>query len=208
MLASLVEKQVTTPEYYPLSLNALTLACNQKNNRNPVTSYEEGTIMQTLESLREKNLVYVFYGSSSRVPKYKHVMPEVLHLNEKELAALCVLMLRGPQTIGEIKDRAGRLHEFANLEEVDATLDGLAVKEPDPMVTRLPRQPGQKEMRFAHLLSGEVSVEVPSESESTRRPVRTIEPDKVSRLEEEVAVLKSQVNSLQQQFEQFKKQFE
>jgi len=208
VLASLVEKQVTTPEYYPLSLNALTLACNQKNNRNPVTSYEEGTIMQTLESLREKNLVYVFYGSSSRVPKYKHVMPEVLHLNEKELAALCVLMLRGPQTIGEIKDRAGRLHEFANLEEVDATLDGLAVKEPDPMVTRLPRQPGQKEMRFAHLLSGEVSVEVPSESESTRRPVRTIEPDKVSRLEEEVAVLKSQVNSLQQQFEQFKKQFE
>src|SRR5689334_15302889 len=121
VLASLVEKQVTTPEYYPLSLNALTLACNQKNNRNPVTSYEEGTIMQTLESLREKNLVYVFYGSSSRVPKYKHVMPEVLHLNEKELAALCVLMLRGPQTIGEIKDRAGRLHEFANLEEVDAT---------------------------------------------------------------------------------------
>jgi uncharacterized protein YceH (UPF0502 family) len=208
VLASLVEKQVTTPEYYPLTLNALTLACNQKNNRNPVTSYDEATISQALESLREKNLAYVFYGSSSRVPKYKHVMPEVLHLNEQELAALCVLMLRGPQTLGEIKDRGTRLHEFASLEEVDATLNSLAAKEPDPFVTRLPRQAGQKEARFAHLLSGEVSIEAPSESESPRRSVRSGDGDRIARLEQELETVKTEITALQQQFEEFKKQFD
>src|SRR5947208_12396276 len=119
VLGSLIEKQITTPEYYPLTLNALTLACNQKNNRNPVTAYDETTVMQAVESLREKNLAYVFYGSSSRVPKYKHVMPEVMHLNQQEMAVICVLMLRGPQTLGELKDRSARLYEFPNLEEVD-----------------------------------------------------------------------------------------
>ncbi|HZE71878.1 MAG TPA: YceH family protein [Pyrinomonadaceae bacterium] len=208
VLASLVEKQVTTPEYYPLTLNSLTLACNQKNNRNPVTAFDETTVMQALESLREKNLAYVFYGSSSRVPKYKHVMPEVLHLSQQELAVMCVLMLRGAQTLGELKDRGARLHEFSNVEEVDATLNQLAVKEPDPLVTRLPRQPGQKEARFAHLLSGEVAVDVPMESESPRRAIRVSEAERVSALEQQLETLRAEVTALQQQFEQFKKQFE
>src|SRR6187549_1959055 len=99
VLGSLVEKQVTTPEYYPLTLNSLTLACNQKNNRNPVTSFDEASVANALETLREKNLTYVFHGSTSRVPKYKHVAPEVLHVTPPELAALCVLMLSGPQTV-------------------------------------------------------------------------------------------------------------
>src|SRR5919109_193952 len=159
VLGSLIEKQVTTPEYYPLTLNALTLACNQKNNRNPVTSYSENQISEALESLREKNLAYVFYGSTSRVPKYKHVMPEVMHLSSPEMALMCVLMLRGPQTLGELRGNASRLHDFAGLEEVEQTLNGLIAREPDPLVARLPRQPGQKEGRFAHLLSGELDVE-------------------------------------------------
>ena len=118
VLGSLVEKQVTTPEYYPLTLNALTLACNQKNNRTPVTSYDENTVAHALETLREKNLAYVFYGSTSRVPKYKHVLPEVMHLSAPELALLCVLLLRGPQTSGELATRGFRLYEFSGLEEV------------------------------------------------------------------------------------------
>src|SRR5687768_15416146 len=118
VLGALIEKQVTTPEYYPLTLNALTLACNQKNNRHPVTSYNESQVSDALESLREKNLAYVFYGSTSRVPKYKHVMPEVMHLNHAEMGLMCVLMLRGTQTLGELRGNAARLHEFSSLEEV------------------------------------------------------------------------------------------
>ncbi|HEY6118706.1 MAG TPA: YceH family protein [Pyrinomonadaceae bacterium] len=208
VLGSLVEKQVTTPEYYPLSLNALTLACNQKNNRHPVTAYDETTVMQAVESLREKNLAYVFYGSNSRVPKYKHVMPEVMHLSQQEMAVICVLMLRGPQTLGEIKDRGARLYEFSTLEEVDATLNALSIKDPDPMVIRLARQPGQKEARFAHLLSGEVIVEAPLQPEAARRSARASETERLSELEHQLQSLRADVTALQEQFEQFKKQFE
>jgi uncharacterized protein YceH (UPF0502 family) len=209
VLGSLVEKQVTTPEYYPLTLNALMLACNQKNNRTPVTSYDETTVAQALETLREKNLAYVFYGSTSRVPKYKHVLPEVMHLSASELALICVLLLRGPQTTGELATRAFRLHEFSGLEEVETTLNSLIAREPDPLVTRLPRQPGQKEVRFAHLLSGTPSVEVVSEDGHAREPsVRSSQSDRVSKLEGEVEALKSQMDQLREQFEGFKKQFE
>ncbi len=210
VLGSLVEKQVTTPEYYPLTLNALVHACNQKNNRHPVTSLDEATVAQALESLREKNLTYVFYGSSSRVPKYKHVMPEIFHLSQRELALMCVLMLRGSQTSGELRDRAGRLYGFSGLEEVQETLDSLISREEGPLVLKLPRQPGQKEARFAHLLAGEVSIEVPSESQisETRAVGRRTELERVSRLEQEVEVLNAQVKTLQEQFEEFKKQFE
>ncbi|HEX9424251.1 MAG TPA: DUF480 domain-containing protein [Pyrinomonadaceae bacterium] len=209
VLGSLVEKQVTTPEYYPLTLNALTLACNQKNNRNPVTALSEDAVAQALESLREKNLAYVFYGSTSRVPKYKHVMTEVLHLSPAELAVLCVLMLRGSQTVGEIRSSAARLHDFAGLEEVEAALNSLISREPDRLVARLPRQPGQKEARFAHLLSGEVSSEAVSQMESPREIVtRASQADRVSKLESEVETLKAEVEKLREQFEGFKKQFE
>jgi uncharacterized protein YceH (UPF0502 family) len=203
VLGALVEKQVTTPEYYPLTLNALTLACNQKNNRHPVTSYTESQVSEALETLREKNLAYVFYGSTSRVPKYKHVMPEVMHLSPAETALMCVLMLRGAQTVGELRGNASRLYEFSSLEEVEAVLNGLISREDEPLVVRLPRQPGQKEVRFAHLLSGEVSVEtVAVESE---RPSRQ---STVERLEQKVDALASEVERLKEQFEQFRKQFE
>ena len=209
VLGSLVEKQLTTPEYYPLTLNALTLACNQKNNRTPVTSYDESTVAHALESLREKNLTYVFYGSTSRVPKYKHVLPEVMHLNAPELALICVLLLRGPQTPGELATRAARMHEFAGLEEVEATLNSLMAREPDPLVTRLPRQPGQKEARFAHLLSGTPAIEsIAGDSQPRETAVRFSQSDRVAKLESEVETLKSEMDKLREQFEGFKKQFE
>jgi len=199
VLGSLIEKQVTTPEYYPLTLNALTLACNQKNNRHPVTAYTENQVSQALDSLREKNLAYVFYGSTSRVPKYKHVMPEVMHLNPAEIALMCVLMLRGAQTLGELRGNAARLHEFSGLEEVEQTLNGLISLDSEPLVARLPRQPGQKEGRFAHLLSGEVDVDaLPVETPAPRR----------GGLEQRVDALAAEVEKLKEQFEQFRKQFE
>ncbi len=207
VLGSLVEKQLTTPEYYPLTINALTLACNQKNNRNPVTAYSEEQVSQAVETLRERNLSYIFYGSTSRVPKYKHVMPEVLHLSQPQLALMCVLMLRGSQTVGELRERASRAHEFSSLEEVEATLNSLITREPEPLVTRLPRQAGQKEVRFAHMLAGEVAVDTGTETPSPRR-TSTQQIDRVTKLEEDVSVLKNQVGQLQQQFEDFKKQFE
>jgi len=205
VLGSLVEKQVTTPEYYPLTLNALMLACNQKNNRTPVTAYDETTVAGALESLREKNLAYVFYGSTSRVPKYKHVLPEVMHLTQPELALMCVLLLRGPQTTGELATRAFRLHEFSGLEEVESTLNTLISREPDPLVMRMPRQAGQKEARFAHLLSGEVIADTASEAVV---PARGRGNDRVLALEAEVETLKAEVGMLKTQFEGFKKQFE
>ena len=205
-----MEKQVTTPEYYPLTLNSLTLACNQKNNRTPVTAYSETEVASALETLREKNLAYVFYGSTSRVPKYKHVLPEVMHLSPPELALICVLLLRGPQTTGELATRAFRLHEFSGLEEVETTLNSLMSREPDALVTRLPRQPGQKEARFAHLLSGEVSMDFVQEGASPTRGRGRGESqsDRVAALEAEVETLKAEVGMLKTQFETFKKQFE
>lgn len=210
VLGSLVEKQVTTPEYYPLTLNSLTLACNQKNNRNPVTAFSEDMVAQALESLREKNLAYVYYGSTSRVPKYKHVLTEVLHLSQSELALMCVLMLKGTLTVGELRGSGSRLYEFSGLEEVDETLSKLMAREPEPLVIRLPRQPGQKETRFAHLLSGEVTMEQVAESEHTLRavPTKRNETEKVRELEQTMEVLRAEVKALQEQFAEFKKQFE
>lgn len=199
VLGALVEKQISTPEYYPLTLNALTLACNQKNNRHPVTAYSESEVAQAVETLREKNLTYVFYGSTSRVPKYKHVMPEVLHTNAAETALMCVLMLRGPQTPGELRGNAARLYEFSGLDEVEQTLTGLISHDPDPLVTRLPRQAGQKEVRFGHLLSGEIRVEAAAEVER---------PAPRQSLEQKIEALAEEVERLKAQFEEFKKQFE
>jgi uncharacterized protein YceH (UPF0502 family) len=203
VLGSLIEKQVTTPEYYPLTLNALTLACNQKNNRYPVTSYTENQVSDAVERLREKNLAYVFYGSTSRVPKYKHVMPEVMHLSHPEVALMCVLMLRGAQTLGELRGNAARLHDFSGLEEVEQTLNALITRD-EPLVARLPRQPGQKEGRFAHLLSGEINLEAFAEAERAAAAA----PSRRSSLEEKVEALTAEVEKLKEQFEQFRKQFE
>jgi uncharacterized protein YceH (UPF0502 family) len=209
VLGSLIEKQITTPEYYPLTLNALTAACNQKNNRSPVMSLSEGEVEQALDSLRDQNLAYVFHGSTSRVPKFKHVAPEVLQLNPAELAAMCVLMLSGPQTVGEIRTRGSRLYDFKGLEEVDEILHALSTRESDALVMKLPRQSGQKDARFVHLLSGEPAVEATTEIVPPSRAARREpEPDRVSKLEEQVQSLTQQIENLTAQFEEFKKQFE
>lgn len=207
VLGSLVEKQVTTPEYYPLTLNSLTLACNQKNNRHPVTSYNEERVSQALETLREKNLTYVFYGSTSRVPKYKHVMPEVMRLSHPEVAIMCVLMLRGPQTPGELRGNTSRLHEFSGLDEIEQTLNSLISRD-EPLVIRLPRQPGQKEVRFVHLLSGEIDVEAFAEAERAAPTPRKTSSDQIEKLEQKVDALTAEVESLRQQFDEFRKQFD
>lgn len=210
VLGSLVEKQLTTPEYYPLTLNALVHACNQISNREPVSAYDDKQVVRALESLREKNLAYIFYGSESRVPKYKHVVPEVLRLTPPQVAALCVLMLRGPQTVGEIRGRTGRLYEFKELREVEATLEELIGNETQPLVARLARQPGRKEARYAHLLSGPVeaeAVEAAPRLEAARREVLA-ENEKIARLEAEVETLRGEVAELRQQFDDFRKQFE
>ncbi|HYO90067.1 MAG TPA: YceH family protein [Pyrinomonadaceae bacterium] len=210
VLGSLIEKQMTTPEYYPLTLNALTHACNQISNREPVVAYDEKTVVRALESLREKNLAYIFYGSESRVPKYKHVVPEVLHLTPQQVALMCVLMLRGPQTVGELRGRTNRLYEFTELLEVEATLEELIRHELQPLVARLPRQPGRKESRYAHLLSGPVEVEAQEAAprpEAARREVLA-ENEKIARLEAEVSSLRGEVAELRQQFDDFRKQFE
>ena len=208
VLGSLIEKQITTPEYYPLTLNSLTLACNQKNNRNPVTALTEAEVEQALDSLREKNLAYVFYGSTSRVPKFKHVADN-LHLSPPEVAVMCVLMLSGAQTAGEIRGRAYRLYEVTGLEEIEQTLQALSTKDPEPLAVKLPRQSGQKEARFAHLLAGEVKIEEPDgEQPASKQTRRSIESEKVVSLEHRVETLAAEVESLRRQFEEFKKQFE
>ena len=210
VLGALVEKQVTTPEYYPLTLNALTLACNQKNNRNPVVSFDEATVTQAVETLRERNLVYVFYGSTSRVPKYKHMMPEVFQLDQRELALMCLLMLRGAQTPGELRGRAERLYDFKSLEEVEETLNSLMAKETEPLVIKLPRQSGQKEVRYAHLLSGEVRIDDQTAIRDTVHEAahNHVRIDRHAKLEQEMEMLRAQVEVLRQEFEQFKKQFD
>ncbi|MDQ2854861.1 MAG: YceH family protein [Acidobacteriota bacterium] len=209
VLGSLIEKQITTPEYYPLTLNALTLACNQKNNRNPVTAYSETTVAEAVESLRGKNLTYVFYGSNSRVPKYKHVMPEIFHLSHSELSLMCVLMLRGAQTVGELHGRSARLFDFRGLEDVEETLGLLIAKDPEPLVVRLGRQPGQKETRFVHLLAGEINIEtIAAELQSPRESGRQGTSERIIHLEQEVERISEEMHGLQRQFEEFKKQFE
>jgi uncharacterized protein YceH (UPF0502 family) len=206
IVGALIEKQLTTPEYYPLTLNALTAACNQKNNRDPVVSYDEREIAAALEELRERNLVYVFYGSTSRVPKYKHMLPAVYELEPSDVAVLCVMMLRGPQTLGELRERTGRIYQFEGLGEVQETLDALARRH-EPLVVRLERQPGQKEARFAHLLSGTVDVEAFATAQASR-PVRRVDPDRLEAFENEVASLRAEVAALNEKFEEFRKQFE
>jgi uncharacterized protein YceH (UPF0502 family) len=196
IVGALVEKQLTTPEYYPLTLNALVNACNQKNNRDPVVAFDESTVTNALEDLRDRNLVYVFYGSTSRVPKYKHMLPSVYEL-----------LLRGPQTAGELRGRCERLYPFSSLGEVQETLDGL-MRRDEPLVVRLPVQPGRKEARFAHLLSGEVDIEALAAAHPSRAVQVGAAADRIGKLEEEVASLRGEVEAIRQTFEEFRKQFE
>ena len=207
ILGALIEKQLTTPEYYPLTLNALGNACNQKNNREPVVSYDEQTIADALENLRDRNLVYVFYGSTSRVPKYKHMLPSVYELNEPETAIMREMLLRGPQTLGELRGRCERLHQFSSLGEVQETLDGLMRRE-DALVVRLPIQQGRKEARFAHLLFGQIDLDAMAAAPTTRVSRSTVDAERIEKLEREVTALRGEMESLKQTFDEFRKQFE
>lgn len=203
ILGALIEKQLTTPEYYPLTMNALLAACNQKTNREPVVFFTEEVIDKSLEALRDRNLAYVFYGSTSRVPKYKHVLPQFYEINEPETALICVLLLRGAQTLGELRERTGRLYEFSGLGEVSDTLDNLT-KRAEPLVIKLDRQPGQKEVRYAHLLSGEVAQPIPQFS----APRDSAGDARLTELEQEIKTLRDELDAFRQVFEEFKKQFD
>lgn len=204
VLGSLVEKQLTTPEYYPLTLNALTAACNQKSNRDPVVAYDETTIMSAIDSLRDKNLVYLYYGTGSRTVKYKHMLPSVYDLDDAGVAIVAVLMLRGPQTIGELRERTGRMREFSGLGEVQEALDNL-IRRDEPIVTQLERLPGQKEVRYAHTLCGEVKQEaVPVGTARTA----TSGDETSRRLEAEIEKLRADLDSFRREFDEFRKQFD
>jgi len=195
-LASLIEKESTTPEYYPLSLNAVTLACNQKTNRDPVVSYDEDQVSDALDSLRSKRLARSVAGS--RVVKYEHSFLEVFNLGRRELALLCTLMLRGPQTVGELHGRSERMHSFSDLAEVEACLESLMRREPEPLVTRLARQPGMKEPRYIHLLGG------PVEAAAAPPPPHSHSET----LEEQIESLRREVSELREEFTRFRRQFE
>lgn len=200
ILGCLLEKQHATPEYYPLTLNALTAACNQTTNREPVMALEEAEVSAGLESLRQKRLVWVVAAAGSRATKYEQKLSEALNLAMQEVAALTVLLLRGPQTPGEIRSRSGRLYAFADLAEAEAALDSLAAAEP-PLAVKLPRQPGTKESRYAHLLGGSVATETPI------HPAQPQGPSRVEQLQGEVADLREALAALRAEFEAFKAQF-
>jgi uncharacterized protein len=196
VLGALLEKEATTPEYYPLSLNALVNACNQKSNRDPVVDYDEDTVFDALNRLREKKLALTITGSG-RVEKYAQRISETLNLGRRELAVVCTLLLRGPQTLGEIKDRSERMFSFADLSETESVLDKLAALPAGALLKKLPRQPGQKEARYAHLLSGELASEpAPQASPSTAPPTR------VAQLEQELHQLRTELNELKKRFDE------
>lgn len=200
ILGTLLEKEFNTPEYYPLSLNSLTNACNQKSSRDPVTAYTEAEVEEALDLLRIKRLAGQVTGTDMRVPKYKQNIITHLALSREEAAVLAVLMLRGPQTVGEIKGRTGKIHEFSELAQVEQTLSGLSSPKEQPLVVKLPRQPG-KDARYMHLLCGEPEMALPERKEEKPYQVR------VAELEQQVADLRNELSSLRALFEDFKSQF-
>jgi uncharacterized protein YceH (UPF0502 family) len=207
IIGSLIEKELTTPDYYPLSLNALTTACNQTSNRDPIAHYAEDAIAHAIEPLRRRSLVRVVQQSGSRVFKYKHLINETLGLVSRQTAVLCVMMLRGPQTLGELKTRTARMAEFDSLDDVETAVEQLINREPEPLAARLTRRPGQKEDRYAHLLAGEVTYEVPDHPSPARSPDEG-RPDRIAALEQTVEALRKEVTELRGQLEAFRKQFE
>ena len=210
VLGALVEKEITTPEYYPLSLNALVNACNQKSNREPVMNLDEDAVTAALRSLSDLELAGAADTNDSRVRKYEHRLGEAYNFTRPEIAVLCVLLLRGAQTPGELRGRGERLHHFEELSDVQAALQKLMAREP-ALVKVLARQPGTKESRYMHLMSGDVEV---APVEDAREQVRgssaaeSIDRERIEQLESEVAALKNEIAELKQQFAQFRKQFE
>jgi uncharacterized protein YceH (UPF0502 family) len=207
VLGCLVEKEITTPDYYPLSLNALINACNQKSNRDPVMTLNEDAVRQAVHSLNEKGLAgNASSAGDSRVPKYEHRMQEGFNFTRRETAVMCVLMLRGPQTPGELRGRSERMHRFEDLTDVQSTLQKLMTRE-EALVKILPRQPGTKEARYAHLLCGQKAEwdAPPPVAESVEAPA---DNERVERLEEEVAALRREMSDLREEVARFRKQFE
>ena len=208
VLGCLIEKEMTTPEYYPLSLNALTNACNQKSNRDPVMALEEQDVVRALDGLRFKQLALVS-ADGGRVPKYRHLLAEKMQLLPPELALLAELLLRGPQTLGELRNRVERMCPFSDLEAVEEVLLELIERE-EPLITRLARQANRKEARYAQLFSSEVETspgKTPPPPEAARLRVMA-ENDRISHLEGELASLREEVAGLRQVMEEFKRQFE
>jgi uncharacterized protein YceH (UPF0502 family) len=207
VLGSLIEKELTTPAYYPLSLNALVNACNQKSNRDPYMNLDEDAVREALRTLNQKEFAGPADNMESRVKKYEHRLQEAFNFTRHEIAILCELLLRGPQTPGELRGRAERMHTFDDLGIVQSTLQRLMKREP-PLVKLLPRQPGTKEARYAHLLSGELeSWQREPEAESVVISGSSM-GQQISRLESDVATLQKEIADLKQQFANFKKQFE
>lgn len=202
VLGCLIEKSYTTPDLYPLTLNALVAACNQKTSRWPVVQYDEDTVHRALDELRDTGWAVLVRTAGARTLKYKHQVRRQFDFSDQDIAALCVLLLRGPQTAGEIRARSERMAAFDSLAEVEQTLRELAAGYPVPFVQELPRQSGQKDIRFAHLLCGEPDLPPPAPAPA---PPQT---HRLDALEQEVQSLRSELDALQQQFERFRSQFE
>ena len=207
VLGSLVEKETTTPEYYPLSMSALVNACNQKSNREPVMDLDESAVREALHSLEGQSLVRSVSPADSRVTKYEHRLQEAFNFYRHETAILCLLLLRGPQTPGELRSRSERMHSFDDLTAVQSSLQHLMKREP-PLVKSLPRQPGTKETRYAHLLSGDVVQAEPEPTVQTAAREHSLDADRARKLEDEITALGKEIAELKQQFAQFRKQFE
>ncbi len=206
ILGCLIEKELTTPEYYPLSLNSLINACNQKSNRNPIVSYDESIVEQGLDGLQSKGLARKTQTAGSRVEKYLHTILDKFDISKQEMAVLCELMLRGPQTAGEIRSRAERISPFEDLQAAEETLRGLTEHEP-ALVIQLPRETGRKERRFMHLLSGSRSAaEDDNQPSAPSAPVIRAD-ERLNMMEEEIDKLKEEVKELKEAFAEFKSQF-
>ena len=207
VLGSLIEKDLTTPEYYPLSLNALVHACNQKSNRDPFMNLDEEAVKQALRTLDKKQLAGPADNMESRVTKYEHRLQEVFNFTRHEIAILCELLLRGPQTPGELRNRADRMHKFEDLGIVQTTLRRLMEREP-PLVKILPRQPGTKEARYAHLLSGDVDAFETEPSPAPSTGSSSPASERLKRMENDIMNLQKEIADLKQQFAAFRKQLE
>ncbi len=201
ILGALIEKESTTPDNYPLTLNALVAACNQTSNREPVMALDEPSVADTLAELARRGLAREVHRSDSRAKRYRQTLSESLSLHPAETAVLCVLMLRGPQTPGEIRTRTGRLFEFRDVPHVEVTLQSLATLT-DPLVVQLPRRPGQKEVRWAHLLSGEPA----ADAEGAPAPTPVARSDRVGALEPEVEAPRAEVGSLRAELAELRAQ--
>jgi len=207
VLGSLIEKDITTPDYYPLSLNALVNACNQKNNRDPVMTLDEDSVRTSLGSLQEKRLAGPAGGADSRVTKYEHRMQEVFNFDRREIAIVCVLLLRGPQTPGELRGRGERMYRFETLDDVQSTLQRLIDRD---LVRVLSRQPGTKESRYMHLFAGDVAPDfatAPSHAESGQSNSGNDFQSRVAALESELASLRREISDLRRELSEFKQQF-